>query len=171
MSALLDQYKEMHSRPKIFAGLSLLPHIKPIKKLIKRYGAKTLLDYGCGKGEQYLIHRAHKRWFYNWGGMPTLYDPAYEPFSKRPEGVFDGVICTDVLEHVPEEQLDEVIRDIVHFAKKFIYVCVATAAAKKTLPDGRNCHLTVRPEAWWKEKMSAHETEGGVPIFLSFNNS
>jgi hypothetical protein len=37
------------------------------------------------------------------------YDPGYPPFSTLPEGRFDGVICTDVLEHCPEELKEKIV--------------------------------------------------------------
>src|SRR5438270_917821 len=36
-----------------FPGSSLLPHVARIKRLIDATGAKTVLDYGAGKGMQY----------------------------------------------------------------------------------------------------------------------
>jgi hypothetical protein len=36
-----------------FSGSSLGPHIARIKRWIERTGARTILDYGSGKGLQY----------------------------------------------------------------------------------------------------------------------
>ena len=36
-----------------FPGTSLAPHVPRIKRLIEATGARTLLDYGSGKGQQY----------------------------------------------------------------------------------------------------------------------
>lgn len=43
----------------------------------------------------------------------TLYDPGYEPYSTLPVGDFDGVICTDVLEHCPEEDIPWIFKRII----------------------------------------------------------
>ena len=64
-------------------------------------GAKTLLDYGAGQGWQYTEECYHVLW----NIMPTLYDPAVAAFHVKPSQRFDGVICTDVLEHIPEAEL------------------------------------------------------------------
>ena len=153
--SIINQYKILHEKGK-FQGYSLLPHIRPIYKLIKKHTAQSLLDYGCGKGEQYNIKGAHERIFSNWGIMPTLYDPGYTPFSKKPERIFDGVICTDVMEHIPEEDVDKVFDDIISYANKFVYLCISTGLAKKYLPDGRNCHVTIKNENWWRKKLSKY---------------
>ena len=63
-------------------------------------------------------------------------------------GQFDAVVCTDVLEHVPIEELDGVIADLVGYARLwcFISVCCRRAqAGHKRLPGGRNVHVTIRP--------------------------
>ena len=41
----------------VYPGKSLWPHIGFIKAAIERHGAKTLLDYGAGKGMQYTNMR------------------------------------------------------------------------------------------------------------------
>ena len=40
-----------------YPGVSLLPHLARIKALIDTAGARTVLDYGCGKGMQYEPHK------------------------------------------------------------------------------------------------------------------
>jgi 2-polyprenyl-3-methyl-5-hydroxy-6-metoxy-1,4-benzoquinol methylase len=139
-----DQYRQMHADGH-FRGYSCTLHTSEIKKLIKQHKAKTLLDYGCGKGEQYTKGNMH----IELGIMPTLYDPYCVDHSKEPEGKFDGVICCDVLEHVPADDLAGVIQRIYALSKKFIFFTICTRPAKKLLPDGRNCHLTIMAEAEW----------------------
>ena len=34
-----------------------------------------------------------------------LYDPGVEEYSIYPKNKHDGVICTDVLEHIPEDDI------------------------------------------------------------------
>ena len=34
-------------------------------------------------------------------------------------------------------------------ADKFAFFAISTRPAKKTLPDGRNAHLTVQSPDWW----------------------
>jgi 2-polyprenyl-3-methyl-5-hydroxy-6-metoxy-1,4-benzoquinol methylase len=35
----------------------------------------------------------------------ALYDPGYPKHSALPKGKYDGVICTDVIEHIDEKDL------------------------------------------------------------------
>jgi hypothetical protein len=140
-----------------FPGSSLAPHIARIKALIDATGAKSVLDYGAGKGAQYRPqpvivdgrHRADGVAEY-WDVEVECYDPGYAEHSKLPQGTFDGVVCTDVLEHCPEEDLAWMADEIFGLAKRFVYLNVACFPARKSLPNGENAHATVRPPQWWE---------------------
>ena len=125
---LLALYREMHSDGEVhlgippdqtFPGKSLPPQAGHIKRLIAATGAKTVLDYGCGKGNQYLplpwkdeggtVHVGIAAW---WGVEVHCYDPAYPKFAELPTGEFDGVISTDVLEHCPEEDMPWIVGEL-----------------------------------------------------------
>jgi hypothetical protein len=166
---LIEQYQLMHTQGEVhlgippertFPGQSLPPQAANIKRLIKATGARTLLDYGCGKGQQYWPYRirdAEEATEYPdirsyWGVRDIrLYDPGYAPHSELPTGIFDGVICTDVLEHCPEEDLGWIIAELFQYAGKFVYANVACFPARKRLPSGGNAHCTVKPVRWWEE--------------------
>ena len=74
--------------------------------------AKKVLEYGCGKAYYYKekfkiqgkIVPPLKEY---WGVNINLYDPCYEKFSKFPKAKVDLSICIDVLEHIPQEDIDK----------------------------------------------------------------
>jgi hypothetical protein len=166
--ALVAQYRDMHlhgdphqSTPaaKVYPGSSLLRQAPHIKALVERTCAETILDYGSGKALAYTaaIRDADGTVWENivdlWGVTSVYcYDPAFPPFSKLPEGTFDGVICTDVLEHCPEEDVEWVIDELFGFATRFVFADVACFLAQRTLPNGENAHCTVRGKPWWEER-------------------
>jgi len=169
---LVEQYRAMHLHgemrlgippEKTFPGASLPKEAPRIKRLIKRTGAGTLLDYGAGKGQQYLPRRmvdAEEGVDYPdiksyWGVSEVrCYDPGYSPFMELPSGKFDGVICTDVLEHCSEEDIPWILGELFDYARKFVYANVACFPARKTLPSGGNAHCTIRPVKWWDEQIA-----------------
>lgn len=142
-----DFYEQMHNEdPNLFPGQSIRHHIKPIGEIIEQTKSKTILDYGCGQGKQYTELKVHEQWGVE---QPHLYDIGVPEFRAKPEGTFDGVVCTDVLEHVPRELLPEVLEEIFNYGDKFTYLVIAMFPAGELLPDGRNAHVSLFDKSWW----------------------
>lgn len=151
-------YRKLHRNdPDIFAGRSIHPHVSKLREIIRDSRPSTLLDYGSGKGLQYEVDRVHARW----GGLrPVCYDVGVKKFAKRPRGLFDGIICTDVMEHIEPWDVEDVLADVFSFldpraVKPFVFFSICCRLARKVFPDGRNLHRTVKPPAWWEEQLSA----------------
>ena len=145
--SFVEQYKKYHEEEEHnFPGNSLRPQLRHIVDLVQDTKSKTLLDYGCGKGLQYSEWKHHEEF----GVMPALYDPAVPAFQKLPAGPFHGVYSTDVLEHIPKEQIPETFDMIFSKANKFVFLGIATAPADAILPNGENAHCTVEPIGWWE---------------------
>jgi len=133
--------------------LELADHIA---QLVRDTGARSLLDYGSGKGYQYLARRAHERW----GGiLPVCYDPGVIHLWNKPSTTFDGVLCLDVLEHIKSDDVDEVIAELAGYARRFLYVNICCRPSGRTFPDGENIHLTVEPPDWWRRKFRKVERD------------
>lgn len=143
----------------LFNGVSILPQLPKIRLLCQKLGARTLLDYGCGKGLQYRAKNIKLRTgeiipdVRSYLGVETFacYDPGVPEFQKFPEATFDGVISTDVLEHCPEPDLPWILEEMFGAATKFVFANIAAYPAGKRLPNGENAHCTVRPQEWWNE--------------------
>lgn len=146
---LIGQYQRLHQEAHAFRGKMVPVLVNRVMALVKEHGAKTLLDYGCGKAQHYDVEKVHRPW----GIKPTCYDPAYPPYSKKPETSFDGVICNDVAEHIPEQHVDWFLADVLSYAEKFALMCIFTEKAKAVLPDGRNAHLTIKSAEWWNRRI------------------
>ena len=153
----LDEYKELHNQLEGYGGGGALSFHSPhIVELVKDCNAKTLLDFGCGKAN-YEQHKIHE----SWGGiLPSLYDPAIPEYETLPEEIFDGVFCVDVMEHIPEEEIDGVLTDIYSKANKFVFLGISTEPAKTILPNGENAHCTVENADWWEQRVSKVNTKG-----------
>ena len=63
------------------------------------------------------------------------------------------MICTDVLEHITEEDIPWVLDKLFRHARHFVYAVAACYPAKKLLPDGQNAHCTLQPPEWWREQL------------------
>lgn len=110
--------------------------------LANSLGTQDILDYGCGKSTlaKYLPYKIKQ------------YDPAIEKYSESPDPA-DIVVCTDVLEHIEPEHLENVLADLKRVTKRVGFFVIATRPAKKTLSDGRNAHLIIESERWWLPKI------------------
>jgi hypothetical protein len=140
--------RDLHrTGPDFFAGFSIVPHVGKIAALVEKHKPRALLDYGSGKGRQYSELNVQQ----HWGGLkPHLYDIGIPKLATPPDRKFGGVICTDVLEHVAEEDLQMVLAHLFSFPQLFIFISICTIPSKKTDKDGNNLHLTVQPSEWWE---------------------
>jgi len=158
-------YGEMHENVKYFPGVSVCEYSDLIRGLVEKHSAQKLLDYGSGKGFQYLVHRVHEAWG---TPLPTLYDPGVRQLSKKPpkETLFDGIICSDVLEHVEASDLPGVFQDLTDYMDEgrkygaFAFLVICCRPSRKKLPDGRDVHVTIRPEEWWDELIRRYNRPG-----------
>jgi hypothetical protein len=80
----------------------------------------------------------------------ACYDPGYPLFSMLPDGMFDGVVSTDVLEHCPEEDIPWIVAEIFGYAERFVFANIACYPALRHLPNGENVHCTIRSTEWWQ---------------------
>jgi hypothetical protein len=64
--------------------------------------------------------------------------------------------CTDVMEHIPEQDVDRVLSNILASANKVFFQIDCEDDKLGTL-IGERLHLTVRPYAWWLEKLTGLE--------------
>ena len=146
MNEWIEEYKKFHSeKNQHYPGDNLKPQLHHIVDLVQDTKSETLLDYGCGKGLQYSQWKHHEEI----GVMPELYDPGVPEYEVLPDGPFDGIYSTDVMEHIPKEHLQETFENIFSRAKKFVFLAICTKPALAVLPNGENAHCTVEPMEFW----------------------
>lgn len=136
--ALLQKYRLQ--RPNW--GSSARKHSDKVDRIASAHGVKTILDFGCGTGTLGAALKGK-------GYKITKYDPAIAEFSSLPEQQFDMVCCIDVMEHVEEQYVEEVINLILDKATKVVYFFISCKPASAILPDGRNAHITLMPAKKW----------------------
>jgi len=133
---------QLHCDPAGYGG-SGYKHAESVFAYAREIGARAILDYGAGEA---TLRRDVRK--LGWKGAFEDYDPAL-PLICRPPKPADLVVCTDVLEHVEPEKLPAVLDHLRLLMGKGGYFVIATRAANKLLPDGRNAHLQIQRPEWW----------------------
>jgi hypothetical protein len=147
MQLITEEYrnmnKELHDTNKYYgtSGHRYLGAIIDVAKVIQ---TQDILDYGCGKST--LAN--------NLPFPIKQYDPAVPKHSELPKPA-DLVVCTDVLEHIEPECVDDVIDHLASVTRIACFITVAIRPAKKFLSDGRNAHLIQALPIWWIKKLEA----------------
>ncbi|WP_169567466.1 hypothetical protein [Sneathiella limimaris] len=174
---LLDYYRVMHSdgvwRRKdgdvvkftpleTFSGRGVFKHAKTIRKLSRATEAETLLDFGSGKGRQYTDEVfqngqlvADNLCDYWQLKQVTCYDPALNDQDQALSKTYDGVIATNVLDLIPEEDLYWVTESLFQAADKFVFCNVLDYSSQTYLPSGENARVTRRSSIWWRGMFAA----------------
>ena len=125
-------------------------------------GSATVLDFGCGSsvhwhlnvpipGRKDMTTATHHfgkklRGFYR-------YDPAHPLYDIKPTGKFDIIMCTEVLEHVPVEELPELLAEIKSYLVEdgVVIFTVPKGLSSNAFPDGTNLHVTLMETKEWNE--------------------
>lgn len=141
--------KKHHASSKTFSGRFLLRYLVAIKEVIDDLGCKTMLDYGAGKGQQYMTPIAGGRKIEDYLGVKvTKYDPAWPAFASEPVGKFDIVVCTQVLGSIPISDIEWVIDRMYGFARKAVFVGERLGPVNKQIHDRLRGSM---PHEWKRE--------------------
>lgn len=142
-----DQYKQIHKNKKYgVSGDWIAEKLYPVISSDSR----SLLDYGAGQSNTAKL--IAKALGYSLNNV-YQYDPCVEGRNIKPQRTFDTVINTDVMEHVPEEEINPLLVEIWDYAEKEAIFVICLREASEILPNGENAHCTVKPKEWWKEKL------------------
>tara|TARA_Y200000002_G_scaffold101777_1_gene82600 strand:+ start:647 stop:1234 length:588 start_codon:yes stop_codon:yes gene_type:complete len=182
---IIEKYKDFHvngtkklSGSQTFLGYSLVKWVHKIREIIITSNSKTIIDYGCGKAFLYnskisIADKNYENLQEYWGIEEVfLYDPAVEKYSQQPQRKRDGIICTDVIEHIPEEDVLQFIEDIFKLANKFVFLVIATMPASKHFDNGKNIHLCIKSEREWGNIFSKFKEDyPKIEQYVFFNNN
>lgn len=169
----LEEARTHHLDSKTYSGRFLRPHAQAVKGLIERHGATSILDYGCGKGDQYQWVGEGKV-----GGVPagmTLeqfwgvpvhkYDPAWPPLAKpEPEeivakhGRFGVTLVTHVLGSIPIFDLTRwVFPRLAELTSGAIYIAEKVGPVRKQVITQTEI-LPRWPAPYWSGMVQAAST-------------
>ena len=139
----IEQYKILHSQ-KRYGTSSERQLVIPVQNLINKKNPQSVLDYGCGQSRLYTMITGP--------AIVDRYDPAIPGIDHIPLEHYDLVICTDVMEHIPREEIDNVLHKLYTLGD-IVFIVISCVLAHEILPNGENAHITVESQAWWSKKL------------------
>ena len=153
-----DLYAVMHER-NAFKGDTWRGHLEQLRALVPNLDQKTILDFGCGPKGGLAAE---------YGQRVISFDPYVAQFSASPwEKSFDVVFSSDVLEHMTQSQIRDFLRRIRTSEPEFVFLVASIRQAHKSLPNGVNAHLTVKPAIWWLKTISQALGDAYVPRMVN----
>jgi len=124
-------------------------HDADVEEIAEAAGARTILRVGVGVREDAAAQRdAGERA----GTTITAYDPTASD-AGAPQGRFDGVACTDMLEHLVDDDVVWVIHELFRHADRFVHVAVHQKPRAGLLGRLGRIRRSGREPAWWYDRM------------------
>lgn len=115
-----------------------------------------VIDFGCGtgragkrmkeKGLEPLLMDFTENSRDEDNDLPFVLQDLTEPINEKAEYGF----CTDVMEHLPFQDVEKVIQNIMNSAEK-VFFQISTTDDSCGILIGQRLHLTVEPHSWWKK--------------------
>ncbi len=143
---LIEQYRHIHQTSRF--GVSAHEFQAQIQACVVDLKPDIILEYGCGQSELYRTLETGPARF-------VRYDPSIPELAQLDIDRADLMINTDVLEHIPAEDLDAVLAHMRSFGDK-VFFNIATRPARRTLPNGENAHCTIWPAERWLPLLQKH---------------
>ncbi len=176
----LPEYRE--SSP----GLELVGNFLQFFQSEIRTG-QTLIDFGCGTG-QVVPQFLNRGLFLSLvdlssncldQGIPFLMQLCPDQLKFYEASLWDlpknllpshWIYCCDVLEHIPEDKIDQVLQAMASRTKRGGYLSISLCEDKIGKIIREPLHLTVKPRDWWQEKISQYwQIVHAEPLFNGTN--
>lgn len=143
------------------------------REWIEKHGRlHSFLDVGCGRGEVLDVAESEMKCYDAMGYevVPELCDGErvfqIDGIHDLPgnTNAFDLVTCTDVMEHILEEDVPAALSELARVARGpvLLTICHIPDKPGKYGPD--QLHITVHPREWWEDKIREHM--GAEPVAL-----
>ena len=132
------------------------------------------LDVGCGTGEGirwaldhgkdvYGIDFADAREAWKQYNVEDRCQIAHAQNIPYPDDTFDLVCCFDVLEHIPEEDIPLVLKEIRRVGNLAYILAICLVVEAHPVGNRVISHITIKDIDWWIQKM--HEAGFGAALF------
>jgi 2-polyprenyl-3-methyl-5-hydroxy-6-metoxy-1,4-benzoquinol methylase len=140
-----------------------------IKDVFRNISFRTVLDAGCGSGiiVRYCLENGYvprgielSDWIVR-NRCPDLYEAGIVQIGSLGQlpyrdNSFDLVFSSDVLEHIPENEIPQVVSELVRVAGRDLFLSISLRPSSMN----NKYHVTLKPREWWERQF----TNCGVSI-------
>lgn len=158
-TALLDRITQSddHNRPwdgSLSPGWGLEEEIRGVQELVAASGARSVLAYGfAGRPEAWSLVQALRA--RDSSLVVACGDLATSAAAGQPTRQYDGVVCADVLEYLPDEDVPWVLGEVFARARQFVYVAVVHGSRTRVWTGEIPLPSQAREESWWLTHLAA----------------
>ncbi len=152
----IDRNKEL-AQLGAFSGKALLEWHKQAcwNTMVEHYAPTHWLDYGCGPASSYDITNSFGHSTLDIAlrtkSTFTLYDPCHSPHDVFPTiSTTPGVMCVDVLEHIPENDIPTVLNYLFSVCTTWMFLFASNKRnASKFVDSHESTHCTLKTKQEW----------------------
>ncbi len=138
--------------------------VRPFLEIVNPWHGRVI-DFGCGDGQASVkladlgfkvvgvdhvdARRKGKRKYH------FIQKNLWDPFDDGLRAEYG--FCCDVMEHIPEEKVDDVLKNILSCVRHCFFSISLTEDGFGEHPEiNERLHLTVRSYSWWRKKLSQY---------------
>lgn len=121
----------------------------------------SFIDFGCGQGvvADALHERGHSVLAIDiannaYKGIPRFLEACLWDLPAELSSADHGY-CSDVMEHIPTERVDDVLRSVAEKVHVSTFFQIALFDDQMGKLIGQPLHLSVFPAKWWKERLDS----------------
>lgn len=131
-------------------------------EVVRPVWSDTIIDFGCGTGRASVkLHELTECTIEQVDFADNCRDENAKNFKFHICDLTDSItavgdygFCTDVMEHIEPEKVDDVIENIM-LSCPSVFFQISTVNDFMGVLIGHPLHLTVRPHTWWKDKFTS----------------
>lgn len=147
-----------------FSGKALLEWHKQAcwNSMVEYYAPTHWLDYGCGPASSYNENNPEGHSTLDiarrFNSTFTLYDPCHAPHDVFPTlSTTPGVICVDVLEHIPESDIPAVLNYLFSVCTTWMFLFASNKRNARLFVDSHeSTHCTLKTRQEWVDMIKPY---------------
>jgi hypothetical protein len=163
-----DGYKEAHWKRLARFALKTTRGTTPLSGVDFGFGNGNTMDYFLSHGfhvqgveiSHYAVTRQREL-------GRVVHHASLDDIHILGDNQFTFGFCNDVIEHLPEEYVTPSLDEMTRLCSDYLFISVCPEPSHHLSFEGENLHLTVKPEAWWRERFERYGQTEKINFWFS----